>query len=223
MTETSQSPWPRPSGETLTGNYVMLTPLDWNQHGDDLAERITGTEHDALWDYMPIGPFADLEQLQAIYEPVRERSDWVTMVILDKATERALGMCSFMRIRPQYGSVEIGCVVFGHDLQKKTGATEAVYLMAKYAFETLGYRRFEWKCHNENDASKQAALRFGFTYEGLFRKDMMFKGRNRDTAWYSMIDDEWPVIRAAFEAWLDPANFDSVGQQRKSLAEFRTT
>lgn len=222
MTETPQSPWPRPSGETLTGNYVILTTLDWYQHGYDLAERITGTEHDALWDYIPIGPFADLEELQATYEPVRLRSDWVTMVIIDIATERALGMCSFMRIRPQYGSVEIGCVVFGQDLQKKTGATEAVYLMAKYAFETLGYRRFEWKCHNENDASKQAALRFGFTYEGLFRKDMMFKGRNRDTAWYSMIDDEWPVIRAAFEAWLDPANFDSIGQQRTSLADCRT-
>ena len=142
-------------------------------------------------------------------------------VIRVKESGTLEGMVSYMRARPEHGSVEIGCVAFGHRLQRTAAATEAVYLMAKHAFDDLGYRRFEWKCDNTNEASKRAALRFGFTYEGLFRQDMVRKGANRDTAWFSIIDKEWPKVRTGFERWLDPANFSATGLQIRPLTYLR--
>ena len=127
-----------------------------------------------------------------------------------------------MRIREIHGSAEVGCVAFSHALRRTPEATEAMYLMAQHLLEELGYRRYEWKCHNENAASHRAAQRFGFKFEGVFRNDMVIRGQNRDTAWYAMTDADWPNVKAAFEAWLDPSNFDAAGQQKQSLESFRS-
>ena len=132
-----------------------------------------------------------------------------------------LGMASYMRIRPEHGSAEVGFVCFSKAMQRTPAATEAMYLMARHLFDDLGYRRYEWKCDNANEKSRRAAERLGFAFEGVFRQDMVMKGRNRDTAWYSMLDTEWPAAKAAFEAWLAPENFDGEGRQRNKLADIR--
>ncbi|VAW07153.1 Acetyltransferase, GNAT family, partial [hydrothermal vent metagenome] len=136
-------------------------------------------------------------------------------------TGAVLGMASYMRIRPEAGSVEIGCIVFSGALQKTPAATEAMYLMARHIFDDLGYRRYEWKCNDENAASKSAAERLGFQFEGVFRQDMVVKGENRDTAWFSVLDSEWPEVKAGLNAWLAPENFDADGRQRRSLRQCR--
>jgi RimJ/RimL family protein N-acetyltransferase len=135
---------------------------------------------------------------------------------------RAAGYASFMRIEPAHGVVEVGNILLSPILQRTRAATEAMYLMARHVFEDLGYRRYEWKCNAQNEPSRRAALRYGFTYEGIFRQHMVVKDRNRDTAWFSMLDSEWPARKAAFEAWLDPSNFDENGEQRKSLQSLRS-
>ena len=162
---------------------------------------------------MPIGPFPERDVFEQIFEFVRTKFDWETLVIRSPATEAVLGMASYMRIRAEHGSAEVGCVTFGPQLKRTREATEAMFLMGTHLFEALGYRRFEWKCHNENAASKRAAERFGFRFEGIFRNDMVVKGANRDTAWYAMTDDDWPGIKAGYEAWLAPENFDADGRQ----------
>lgn len=143
------------------------------------------------------------------------------MVIRCRETDEILGMASFMRLREAFGSAEVGCVAFGERLKRTRIATEAIYLMADHVFTHLGYRRFEWKCDDKNAASMRAARRFGFSYEGTFRQDMVVKGRNRDSAWFSMLDSEWPSLKAAFKAWLKVANFDERGQQKASLEAYR--
>ena len=145
------------------------------------------------------------------------------MIIVDAGAGSALGMASYMRIRQEHGSAEVGCVVFGKALQRTRAATEAIYLMARHIFDDLGYRRFEWKCNEANAASKRAAVRFGFTFEGVFRNDMVMKGRNRDTAWYSMLDSEWSGVKTAFDSWLDPGNFTPEGVQRSRLSAHRVS
>jgi RimJ/RimL family protein N-acetyltransferase len=150
-----------------------------------------------------------------------EEHAWQPMIFRGRDSNKVLGTASYMRIRPEAGSAEVGCVVFSKALQRTPAATEAMFLMARHVFDDLGYRRYEWKCDNENAASKNAASRFGFSAEGVFRQDMVVKGKNRDTAWYSIIDDEWPTTRSAFEGWLAPENFDSSGLQRRSLREIR--
>jgi len=170
---------------------------------------------------MSLGPFRTLSDFKTQYEKARKKHDWVTLTILCTKTKRAIGIMSYMRIRPQFGSVEVGFILYSHLLQRTTGATEAIYLMARHVFETLGYRRFEWKCDNANEASKRAATRLGFQYEGLFRKDMVYKGRNRDTAWFSITDDEWPDVKAGFAKWLHPSNFDIDGKQILPLTTCR--
>lgn len=201
--------------------YTRLELLDWAVHGDDLYKAVCGAENDDLWTYMPIGPFVDQDTFEQIYEFVRMQFGWETMVIRDGASNAVLGMASFMRIRPEHGSAEVGCVTFGPSLKRTCQATEAMYLMARHLFEELGYRRYEWKCHNENEASRRAAQRFGFSFEGVFRNDMVVKGQSRDTAWFAITDADWPDLSAAYQAWLAPENFNTTGEQKARLVDMR--
>jgi RimJ/RimL family protein N-acetyltransferase len=220
MIDTDLSQWSRcaePGDRSLLGQYCRLEPLSFVQHGHGLFQAVCGRHNTHLWDYIPLGPFDDIGALKQALEYVDANMNWKTMVIVSQKDSSVLGMASFMRIRPEHGSAEVGCVMFGPALQRTREATEAIFLMGQHVFDDLGYRRFEWKCNNANAASKRAAERFGFQFEGVFRNDMVMKGKNRDTAWYSIIDQEWPPIRAAFQQWLLPANFDESGRQRTNL------
>lgn len=224
MTNPDLSTWtsrPRPGSVTLIGACVRLEPLDWEAHERGLFTAVGGEVNAGLWDHISVGPYVDPATFRSDFENTRSEQGWQTLVIFDEASNTTLGMFSFMRIRERHGSVEIGCVVFGHKLQRTRQATEALTLMACHAFDDLGYRRYEWKCDTQNLPSSRAALRFGFAYEGIFRNDMVNKGRNRDTAWYSITDAEWPAVKIALQAWLAPENFDSAGQQIKTLEEMR--
>lgn len=204
----------RPSRVTLEGRYVRVEPLDAVRHGDALWEAIGGPRHEALWDWMPDGPFAERSALDEVLRAKTVSEDPMFFAIVDG---RALGHASLMRMDPKNRVIEVGGIMYSPALQRTRGATEAMYLMARYVFEDLGYRRYEWKCNALNEPSRRAALRLGFQFEGIFRQHMIVKGRNRDTAWFSMLDSEWPARKAAFERWLDPANFDADGKQKSSL------
>lgn len=211
----------RPGQWPLTGQRVVLEPLDWAVHLEGLYRAVAAPSVADIWAYMPIGPFKDQVAFHERFDLAVQHSDWETMVIRRASGGEVLGMSSYMRIREAHGSAEIGCVAFGPDLKRSAEATEAMSLMAEHVFDELGYRRYEWKCHNENDASKRAAERFGFAFEGVFRNDMVVKGKNRDTAWFAMTDKDWPAIKTAFRSWLAPKNFDAAGQQKKRLEAFR--
>lgn len=170
---------------------------------------------------MGSGPFEDEGEFREYIGKMAASNDPLAFAVVPAGGEPA-GLVTYLRIEPATGSIEIGHIWYGARIQRSPVTTEAVYLLAKHAFDDLGYRRFEWKCHNRNERSKRAALRFGFTFEGVFRNHMIVRGRNRDTAWFSIIREEWPAIRDAFEAWLDPANFDASGQQIRTLEELRT-
>ena len=215
------TPKDRPEPDVLTGQYTRLERLDWDRHGDGLYAAVCGDANEDLWTYIPIGPFADRDIFQQIFEFVRGRFDWETMIVRDARSEIILGMASYMRMRPEHGSAEVGCVTFGPALKRTRQASEAMYLMARHLFDDLGYRRYEWKCDNANAASRRAAERFGFTFEGVFRNDMMVKGRSRDTAWYAMTDADWPLLKTGFETWLASENFDGAGRQAKRLEDCR--
>lgn len=210
-----------PGFDRAAGRFVRLSAARWPEDGAALFEAIGGPENDDLWRYIPFGPVETGDALGATMAFMREKQDWRTQIIHEAQTGAVLGMASYMRNRPEHGSTEVGSIVFSKRLQRTPAATEAMYLMARHVFEDLGYRRYEWKCHDANEASKRAALRYGFTPEGVFRQDMVMKGENRDTAWFSILDKEWPNVKAAFEAWLSPDNFDAGGQQRKSLQALR--
>jgi len=198
---------------------VVLEPVDPARHANDLFLASEGAP--ALWDYLAYGPF---ENQRVFTEWLKERAasdDPLFYAVIDRASRQARGMASLMRIVPEHGVIEIGHIWFAPALQRTRQATEAIYLLARHAFDDLGYRRFEWKCDALNLPSRRAAERFGFVFEGVFRQHMVVKGRNRDTAWFSIVDGEWPGVRAAFEAWLSPDNFDDEGQQRRSLSEIR--
>lgn len=207
----------RPGPVVLTGRYGRVEKLDPARHGASLWESVSVTP--AMWDYMPYGPFEDVSAFQAW---LRERATlddpYVYAVVAQDG--RAIGIAALMAIRPDMGVIEVGHIAYAPALQRTPLGTEAQYLLARYAFDTLGYRRYEWKCNALNAASRRAAERYGFTFEGMFRQHMIVKGKNRDTAWFSIIDSEWPDRRAAFERWLAPANFDSDGRQKASLASF---
>jgi len=213
----------RPSKVRLKGRYATLKSMDWDTHGQALSHHITGPQTADLWTFVPIGPFDDIMGLRNVMTYVAEQRQWETLVILSKTKGEALGTASYMRLRPEHGSAEVGCVIFGEALQKTREATEAMYLMSKHIFEDLGYRRYEWKCDNGNDASKRAAIRLGFQFEGVFRQDMVVKGKNRDTAWFSITDKDWPRVKAGFERWLSESNFSEDGRQISSLAACRDT
>lgn len=215
--EVESHPAKRPDRVVLQGRYVRLEPLSLTAHGDDLWFGVGGLDKAGLWDYMPDGPFADRAALDSALEAKAASEDPFFFAILDAYSGRALGCASLMRIDPKNRVIEVGGIMYSPALQRTRGATEAMYLMARYAFEELGNRRYEWKCNSFNEPSRRAALRLGFQYEGTFRQHMIIKGRNRDTAWFSMLDSEWPARKAAFERWLDPANFDAAGQQKSGL------
>jgi RimJ/RimL family protein N-acetyltransferase len=167
---------------------------------------------------MAYGPFATQAELGAWIGKAGQGDDPLFHAIIDKKTGKAAGQASYLRIEPAVGVIEVGHIVFAPSLQRTIGATEVMYLMMKRVFDELGYRRYEWKCDALNEASRKAALRLGFTFEGIFRQATMYKGRNRDTAWYSVTDAEWPALKSSYEVWLDPSNFDAEGRQRRSLA-----
>jgi len=211
----------RPGQWPLTGSRVVLEPLDWDTHGDGLYEAVASPAMTDVWDYMPIGPFDSKEAFLKTFGYACAQHGWELLVIRSVSDGQILGMSSYMRIREEHGSAEIGCVAFGQALKRTPEASEAMYLMASHVFAELGYRRYEWKCHNENAASRRAAARFGFKFEGVFRNDMVVKGKNRDTAWFAMTDQDWPDIKLAFEAWLAPSNFGADGAQIDKLESFR--
>jgi RimJ/RimL family protein N-acetyltransferase len=205
-----------PQPVNLRGRYVLLEPLDGPRHAKPLWQALHG--HDDLWTWMAGTPSASPEELVTSLERWQEKEHARLFAIVPIESGLPAGWASYMRIEPTQGVIEVGNVMFSPALQRTRAATEAIYLMARHAFEDLGYRRYEWKCNALNQASRRAALRFGFTFEGIFRQHMVVKGRNRDTAWFSMLDAEWPARKRAFEAWLDPVNFDAAGRQRRSLS-----
>lgn len=219
MSQLSWRPARPPRREPLSGKTVLLERLDAVRHGDDLFKAAEGA--DATWYYLPYGPFASRDDFLRWLRAHAATNDPLAFAIVDRAARGARGIATFMSIVPEHGVIEIGHIWLSPELQRTRQATEAIYVMARHAFESLGNRRLEWKCDAANAASRRAAERFGFVYEGVFRQHRVIKGRNRDTAWYSIIDGEWPRCRAAFEAWLAPANFDSFGKQKRSISEIR--
>jgi RimJ/RimL family protein N-acetyltransferase len=206
-----------PRSTTLPGRNVTLEPLNAQRHTSALWQAVRG--HDELWAYLFDGPFATEADLRQSIEQKETANGSVFLAIVPAVTGQAAGYASFMRMEPAHGVIEVGNILLSPILQRTTAATEAMYLMARHVFDDLGYRRYEWKCNAENEPSRRAALRLGFTFEGIFRQHMVVKDRNRDTAWFSMLDHEWPARKRAFGAWLDPANFYSEGNQRQSLTE----
>jgi RimJ/RimL family protein N-acetyltransferase len=209
----------RPERAPLEGETVRLEPVDPGRHAGDLFAASEGAP--ALWDYLAYGPFPNQHVFTEWLEERAASEDPLFYAVVDRDSGAARGMASLMRIKPEHGVIEVGHIWFAPVLQRTRQATEAIYLLARHVFDDLGYRRFEWKCDSLNQPSRRAAERFGFVFEGVFRQHMVIKDRNRDTAWFSIVDGEWPVVRAAFEAWLAPENFDGEGQQRKSLSEIR--
>lgn len=208
-----------PRREPLEGDLVVLEPLAPERHGDDLFALTPGSE--STWTYLPYGPFTGREEFIGWLGARAPLDDPLTFAIVDRSTGTARGLASLMSIVPEHGVIEIGHIWLSPGLQRTRQATEAIFLMARYSFDELGNRRLEWKCDAANLGSRRAAERFGFTFEGVFRQHRVVKDRNRDTAWYSITDQEWPARRSAFEAWLDPSNFDAEGRQRRSLSEMR--
>ena len=204
-----------PQRTTLSGRLVFLEPLETVRHAAGLWTLTRAS--DELWRYLPYGPFDTYEAFQRDVEEKANSGDPLFCAIIDRQTSTACGYAALMRITPAHRCIEVGHVLYSPRLQRSPEATEAMYLLARYVFEDLHYRRYEWKCDALNAASRRAALRLGFQFEGIFRQHMIVKSRNRDTAWFSMLDSEWPLRKANFERWLSPANFDSSGCQLCSL------
>ncbi|MCP1200385.1 GNAT family N-acetyltransferase [Notoacmeibacter sp. MSK16QG-6] len=222
MNETTLSNWtgcPSPAPTRLEGSRVVLTAFNSDQDTHALWDAFGQTGFNDLARYFPIHDFADA----AVFGEwlISHQGPWHTMVFRERGDGAPLGMASYMRIDTANGSCETGSVMHAPHAQRSAAVTEAHFLMARHVFDDLGYRRYEWKLDNRNAASHAAAKRLGFTFEGVFRNHLVSRGRNRDTAWYAMIDDDWPVIRKSFELWLDSDNFDEAGQQKMSLAEVR--
>jgi RimJ/RimL family protein N-acetyltransferase len=201
----------------MDGRICRMEPLDPARHSAALFDALSEDSEGRLWTYLSAGPFRTPEDYRARLEAHAMGDDPLCYAIVDKRTGRALGTASYLRIDPRAGSIEVGSITYSPRLQRTAAATEAMYLMMRRAFAELGYRRYEWKCNALNAASRRAAERLGFTYEGLFRQATVVKGRNRDTMWLSVLDREWPSLSRAYERWLDPANFDGAGRQRQPL------
>lgn len=203
--------WPNVGPVTLAGRHVTLRPL----RDDDAQALFECSRDESVWAYLGYGPWASAGEYRGWLSSAAASADPVFLTVEAGAAPR--GVVSYLRIEPDHGAVEIGHIWYAPSIQRTPATTEAAYLLARHVFDDLGYRRLEWKCNALNARSRAAAERFGFTYEGTFRQHMWVKGRNRDTAWYSLLDREWPEVRAAFETWLDPANFDAGGRQRSRL------
>jgi RimJ/RimL family protein N-acetyltransferase len=213
------TPPPFPHRKVLEGSWCRLEPLSADRHAADLWSLMRGQDH--LWDYMfPPAPQSEGDY-HALLASMEAQTTIVPLAVIDKADGKAKGHLWIMEIRPAHGVFEVGSITYAPALQRTRAATEAIFLVGDYGF-SLGYRRYEWKCNDLNAPSKRAALRYGFMYEGLFRQHMVIKGKSRDTAWYSITDDEWPAITSAFKVWLAPDNFKTDGSQIRSLAEIRS-
>src|SRR5689334_6362987 len=213
------SPRPRPPRTAMEGRFCRIEPLDPDRHASDLFAANADATDDRLWTYLPYGPFPSLGEYGAWVSEASRGEDPLFHAIVDRRSGQAVGVASYMRIDPAAGVIEVGGINYSPQLQRTPAATEAMYLMMRRAFDELGYRRYEWKCDSLNAPSRAAAQRLGFQYEGLFRQASVYKGRSRDTAWYAMIDKEWPELDRAFRRWLDPANFDAQGRQRERLGD----
>lgn len=214
-------PRPLPPRTVINGRYCLIEPANPTSHATDLFAAYQADTLGANWTYMGYGPFADLATFQTWMQATCLGDDPLFHTIVDKKSGKAVGLASYLRIVPQFGVIEVGHIHFAPVMQKTAVATEAMYLMMRRVFDELGYRRYEWKCDALNAPSRKAAKRLGFQYEGTFRQALMYKGRNRDTAWFAIIDQDWPALKQAFEAWLNPTNFDKNGRQRRSLAEYQ--
>ena len=211
------NPAKRPERITLSGRSISLVPLNAEAHADALFDGANGGDKDRVWTYLFDGPYTDRAVFRANIEAKAKSEDPLFFAIVDNASGKPLGYQTFLRVEPLHRVIEVGNILYTPAMQRTIGATEAQYLFARYVFDELGYRRYEWKCNDLNAPSKRAAQRFGFSFEGVFRQHMIVKGRNRDTAWFSMLDSEWPAQRAAYEQWLAPDNFDAAGRQKVSL------
>jgi RimJ/RimL family protein N-acetyltransferase len=211
------TPARRPPRAPIAGRRVRLEPLEPGYAGD----LIQAARNPELWRYLPYGPFADEADYADWIRSEAAGEDPLYYAIVDSASGEARGVASYLRIHPDHGTIEIGHIWLGAGLERTVGATEAMYLLARTAFDELGNRRLEWTCNVDNERSRRAAERLGFTFEGVFRQHQVIKGENRDTAWYALLDTEWPAAKKAFEAWLDAGNFDQDGRQFRSLAELR--
>lgn len=212
---------PRPGRVVLEGHYVRLEPLDPARHGDGLYEASSVPDAAERFRWLPDYPPESRAAFQPWLDKAAASEDPLFFAVIDKASGKVAGRQTLLRIDPANGVIEIGHIYWGPLISRKPAATEAQFLFTRYAFDDLGYRRYEWKCNDANEPSKRAASRFGFRPEGVFRQHMIVKGQNRDTAWYSIIDKEWPPLRQAYEVWLHPSNFDSDGRQRRTLEEYR--
>lgn len=206
----------RPTGEVLIGATIQLEPMEPDRHAADLHRAFAG--HDALWDYMPYGPFGSAAAYHRWCKETATGADPYFYVLRDLASGKCGGVASYLRIAPESGSIEVGNICLSPEISQSRAWTEAMFLMMDWAFRA-GYRRYEWKCNALNLPSRRAAQRLGFSYEGVFRQMMIVKGRNRDTAWFSVIDGEWPALREAFAAWLADRNFDAKGRQKERLSD----
>jgi RimJ/RimL family protein N-acetyltransferase len=209
-----------PPRTPMQGRYCRVEPLDAARHAADLFEVYAQAPDGSDWTYLTNGPYADLAAYTAFATKAMASADPMHHAIIDLASGKAVGTAALMRIDPANGVIEVGHVSYSRALKRTPIATEAQYLFMQRVFDELGYRRYEWKCDSLNAPSRRAAARYGFTFEGIFRQAIVYRGRSRDTAWYSIIDSEWPVLRKAYEQWLAPDNFDAAGVQRRKLADF---
>ena len=207
-----------PPREVIGGRFCRLEPISPTAHAADLFAANSLDVQGRNWTYLSYGPFPDLESYRGWVETECLGDDPLFFAIVEQGTNKAVGVASYLRITPACGSIEVGHINYSPLLSRTPAATEAMYLMMNRAFE-LGYRRYEWKCDALNAPSRRAAQRLGFSFEGVFRQATVYKGRNRDTAWYAVIDEEWPVLREIFQRWLSPDNFDANGRQRQHLSD----
>jgi RimJ/RimL family protein N-acetyltransferase len=214
--EVDWTPVERPASRVLRGSHVLLRPIDPDA---DAGSLHAASNDPSIWTYLPYGPYERAGDLKTLLDWEAGSEDPLFYAVAPLPDEVPLGVASYLRITPEHGVIEIGHIWFGLPLQRTAAATEAIFLLARHAFDDLGYRRLEWKCNALNAASRRAAERFGFTFEGVFRNHMVLKGRNRDSAWYAITDTDWPGVRAGYEAWLSPGNFDGKGLQTRRLAD----
>jgi RimJ/RimL family protein N-acetyltransferase len=207
-----------PTISVMTGRTGRLERVDPDRHAADLHAANSQAKDARYWTYLPYGPFASLADYRAWMVKSCLGADPLFYAVIDQATDKAVGLASYLRIDPKVSSIEVGHINYSPLMQRTVLSTEAMFLMMSHVFDDLGYRRYEWKCNDLNEASKAAALRLGFSYEGTFRQMSVVKGHNRDTAWFSLLDREWPAVKKAFQTWLDPKNFDDQGNQKQSLS-----
>src|SRR6202034_3945031 len=213
-------PAKRPERITLQGRWITLAPLAAEKHAEALYEGSNGdAARESVWTYLFDGPYRSRDDFRSNIELKARSADPLFFAVVDNSSERAVGYQTLMRVDPANRLMEVGNIMYTPAMQRTAGATEAQYLFARFVFDELGYRRYEWKCNDLNAPSKRAARRFGFSFEGVFRQHMIVKGRNRDTAWFAMLDGEWPARKAAYACWLKPDNFDEKVRQKTGLSE----